>query len=140
MEDIYLVLSPLDGYDRMICKGNNIFNVKYFDVDDWIQLLPLFVENVISEDTFCISKSLYDLKILGYKFKWETITEIVRNERFDLKRGIPFLQYILSDMEGIESITDVKHDICIVFINPKTNEKIEFIDFPIDKEINLFEF
>ena len=133
MEDIYLVLSPLDGYDRMICKGNNIFNVKYFDVDDWIQLLPLFVENVISEDTFCISKSLYDLKILGYKFKWETITEIVRNERFDLKRGIPFLQYILSDMEGIE-IKEL-NDIETIYKNSQTNESIKITNFPIDPKL-----
>lgn len=133
MEDIFLVLNPFDNYDRMLCKGENIYNVRDFTVDNWIQLLPLFVENVIDEDTYCISKSLYDLKVLGYKFKWETITEIVRNEQFDLKRGIPFLQYILSDVEGIE-IKEID-DIEKIYINPLTKESIKIINFPIDPEL-----
>lgn len=133
MEDIYLVLSPLDGYDRMICRGNNIFNVRYFDVDDWIQLLPLFVENDICEDVYCISKSLHDLKVLGYKFEWETITEIIKNEKFDVKRGVPFLLYILDDMEGIEIKEINNHE--KIYINPLTKENIRMTNFPIDPKL-----
>lgn len=128
MEDIYLVLSPLDGYDRMICKGNNIFNVKYFDVDDWIQLLPLFVENNICEEVYCISKSLHDLKVLGYKFEWETITEIIRTEKFEVERVVPFLLYILDDMEGIEIKEINKKE--KIYKNPQTNESIKITNFP----------
>jgi hypothetical protein len=87
-----------------------------------------------------INDYLYKLEENGFKFTWEMIVDIIKCEWFEPEPVYNILLNILSEMEGIESITDVKHDDCFVFINPKTNEKIEFIDFPIDKEINLIEF
>lgn len=87
-----------------------------------------------------INDYLYKLEENGFKFTWEMIVDIIKCEWFKPEPIFDILLNILSEMEGIESIADVKHDICFVFINPKTNEKIEFIDFPIDKEINVIEF
>lgn len=133
MEDIYLVFSPLDGYDRMICKDSNIFNVRKFDVDTWIELLPIFIENDICEDIYCINKSLYDLLEVGYKFKWETIIEMIKNEDFDVKRGVPFLLTVLDEMEGIEIKEINNHE--KIYINPQTNESIKMTGFPFDSKL-----
>lgn len=80
---------------------------------------------------------LYKLEENGFKFTWEMIVDIIKCEWFEPEPVYNILLNILSEMEGIESYIDYeKDDDCFVFINPKTNEKIEFID----KEINLIEF
>lgn len=81
---------------------------------------------------------LYKLEENGFKFTWEMIVDIIKYKWFEPEPVYNILLYILSEMEEIENnIEYEKHDDCIVFINSKTNEKIEFIDFPLDKEINL---
>lgn len=84
-----------------------------------------------------INDYLYKLKENGFEFTWEMIVDIIKYEWFEPEPVYLILLNILSEMEGIESIADVKHDDCFVFNNPKTNEKIEFIDFVISKEINV---
>lgn len=135
MEDIYLVFSAIDGYSTMICKGNDIFNVRKFNVDTWIELLPIFVENEFCEDIYSASQSLYDLLEVGYKFKWETIIEMIKDGDFDVKRGVPFLLTVLDEMEGIEIKEISKYD--KIYINPQTNERIKMKGYPSASKLYL---
>lgn len=81
---------------------------------------------------------LFKLEENGFKFTWEMIVDIIKCEWFEPKPVYNILLNILSEMEGIENNIEYEKDNqCLVFHNPKTNEKIEFIDFPIDKEIKL---
>lgn len=85
-----------------------------------------------------VNDYLYKLEENGFKFTWEMIVDIIKCEWFKPEPIFDILLIILSEMEGIESYIDYEKDgDCTVFNNPKTNEKIEFIDFPINKEINV---
>ena len=94
-----------------------------------------FVENEFCEDIYSASQSLYDLLEVGYKFKWETIIEMIKDGDFDVKRGVPFLLTVLDEMEGIEIKEISKYD--KIYINPQTNERIKMKGYPSASKLYL---
>ena len=142
MKDVYFVrtidysLQPDDeGYETIhLCEKKDIKNINKANSDDWYKYIET-IERQYHNGIYIID-IFRQQKERGVFFKWENITDLVSFLDFNIERFFFVLQYILDEIDDIETEYDEYDENIVTYINPRKKQGLQFINSQC-KEIKL---